>query len=170
MKSLSEQVGETLVIHQPSVWKSYFELKYGKEVLGTTCTPNIFGFSKIFRIGNIEWRIYQTSIWKSEIAIKQIGHEIPCATFKKQWFKNEGTVNLLRGERFIIEYKNFTSICSVKDTSGEYLITFIDNISLKKEKTEILINKKSPLLDENPWVIGLAWYLSSQRAPTFLPG
>ena len=33
MKSLSELVGETLYFYQPSIWKSYYELKHGDNVL-----------------------------------------------------------------------------------------------------------------------------------------
>ena len=103
MKNLSELAGETLLIHQPSVWKSYYELKHNDELLGTISSKGIFGINKIFKKGNEEWEIYRTSFWKSEIGIRQAGYELPYATYKRDGFKSHGTVKCYKGEQMIIE-------------------------------------------------------------------
>jgi len=162
MKKLSELAGETLFIHQPSVWKSYYELKYGEELLGAIQGKGIFGTTMIFKMGNDEWEIYRTGFWKSEIGIKQAGYELPYATYKRDGFKSRGTVKCYKGEQMIIESKILKGGFSVKTLSGEYLVRLKDKLSLR-EKTEIQIEQKSELLDKYPWVIVLAWYLSLQR-------
>ena len=92
MKNLSELAGETLVIRQPSVWKSNYELMHGEEVIGTIKSKGIFGINKIFRMGKEEWEIYRTGFWRSEIGIRQAGYELPYATYKRDGIKLRGTV------------------------------------------------------------------------------
>lgn len=162
MRRLSELAGETLYIHQPSVWKSYYELKHGEEILGTIQPNNFFGKSIIFKAGTDEWEIYRPSFWKSEVAIRQAGYELPYATYKRDGFKLRGTVRLYKGEQMIIEYKLLRGGYNVQTLSGEFLAIFKDKVSIK-DNTEVRIEQKSELLDKYPWVIILAWYLSLQR-------
>lgn len=162
MKSLSDLAGEVLFIHQPSLWKSFNELRYNKEVLGTIRSKSFFGRTIIFKMGNNEWEIYQTSFWKSEIAIRQAGYELPYATFKREGFKLGGIVKMYKGEQLKLEYKLFKGGYSIQTVSGEHLVTFKEKISFK-EKTQLLIEQKSELLDKYPWVIALAWHIRMQR-------
>jgi hypothetical protein len=162
MKSLSALAGEELTIHQPSVWKSYYELKHGEEVLGTIRTKGFFGRSVIFKMENDEWEIYQPSFWKSEVAIRQSGYELPYATYRRLGFKSKGIVRTYKGEQMVLEFKLFTSGYYIQTISGEKLVTFKDRVSFK-EKTILYIEKKSELLDKYPWVIALAWHIMLQR-------
>jgi hypothetical protein len=162
MKSLSDLAGESLIIHQPSVWKSYYELKYGEEVLGTIQAKGFFGRNIIFKMGNNQWEIYQPSLWKSEIAIRQSGYELPYATYRREGFKSRGIVRMYKGEQMRVEYKLFTSGYNIQTMSGEKLVTFKDRVSFR-EKTILYIEKKSELLDKYPWVIVLAWHIMLQR-------
>ena len=162
MKSLSNLAGEALVIHQPSVWKSYYELKHGEEILGTVRAKGFFGRNLIFKMENNEWEIYQPSLWKSEIAIKQSGYELPYATYRREGFKSRGIVRMYKGEQMRLEYKLFSSGYSIQTISGQKLVTFKDRVSFK-EKTIFYIEKRSELLDKYPWVIVLAWHIMLQR-------
>jgi hypothetical protein len=162
MKTLSELAGETLVIHQPSVWKSYYELKFGGEVLGTIQGKGFFGITMIFKMGKDEWEIYRPGFWKSEIGIRQAGYELPYATYKREGFKNRGVIKCYKGEQMIIEYKILRGGYGVKTLSGEFLAVFKEKVSIR-DKTEIKIEQRSDMLDKYPWVIILAWYLSLQR-------
>jgi len=162
MKNLSGLAGEILFIHQPSIWKNFYELKNGDEVLGTIRAPRVFSFAMLFKMGNSEWEIYRPSFWKSEVAVRQAGYEMPYATYKQKAFKKSGVVELFKGERFIIEYKLFKGGYNIQNTSGEYLVTFTEKVSFK-DRTEFQIEKKSELLDKYPWVVALAWYISQQK-------
>lgn len=162
MKSLSGLAGETLVIHQPSVWKSYYELKHDEEVIGTIHSKGFFGLTMVFKMGNDVWEIYRPACWKSEVAIRQAGYELPYARYQKERFKFRGTVKLYKGDQIIIDYKILRGGYSVQTLSGEFLAVFKEKISIK-DKTEIHIEQKSDMFDKYPWVIILAWYLSLQR-------
>jgi hypothetical protein len=162
MKSLSELAGETLAIHQPSVWKSNYELIHDEEVLGTIRSKGFFGRNIIFKMEKDEWEIYHPSIWKTEIAIRQAGYELPYATFKRKGFKSSGIVKMYKGEQLKLEYKPFQSGYNIQTISGEHLVNFKDRVSFK-EKTQLHIERKSELLDKYPWVIVLAWHIMLQR-------
>ncbi len=162
MKSLSELVGETLFIRQPSIWKRNYELLHGEEVLGTIRSKSFLGRSIIFKMEKNEWEIYQPSFWKTEIAIRQVGYELPYATFKRERLKFGGIVKMYKGEQVKIEYKLFKKGYNIQTTSGELLVTFKDRVSFK-EKTQLHIERKSDLLDKYPWVIALAWHIMLQR-------
>lgn len=162
MKNLSELAGEILVIHQPSVWKSFYELKHGEEVLGTILSKGFFGRTVIFKIDKDEWEIYSPSFWKSEIAIRQTGYELPYAKFKREGFKSGGIVKMYKGEQLKLEYKLFKGGYNIQTLSGEHLVTFKEKVSFK-ERTQLQIERKSELLDKYPWVIALAWQIMMQR-------
>jgi len=162
MKSLSDLAGEILFIRQPSIWKGNFELIHNEEVLGTIRAKGILGLKVIFKMGNNEWEIYNPSIWKSEIAIRQAGYELPYATFKRKGFKSGGIVKMYKGEQLKLEYKLFKGGYSIQTLSGEHLVTYKEKVSFK-ERTELHIERKSELLDKYPWVIVLAWHIMMQR-------
>ena len=162
MKSLSELVGETLFIRQPSIWKRNYELLHDEEVLGTIRSKSFLGRSIIFKMEKNEWEIYQPSFWKPEIAIRQAGYELPYATFKRERLKFGGIVKMYKGEQLKLEYKLFKGGYSIQNLSGEHLVTFKEKVSFK-ERTELYIDNKSELLDKYPWVIALAWNIKMQK-------
>ncbi|MEJ2507253.1 MAG: hypothetical protein P8Y81_13415 [Ignavibacteriaceae bacterium] len=83
MKNLSELTGQTLILYQPSIWKSYYELKYDDKVIGTVRSPKFFSSRILFKIENKEWEIYSPRFGKSEIAIRELGFQFPYATYKR---------------------------------------------------------------------------------------
>ncbi len=162
MKNLSELAGGNLTIVQPSMWKNYFELKHDDEVIGTIRSSKFFGLNMIFKMDNKEWEIYHPGIWKSEIAIREQGYEMPFAKYLRDGFKNKGTIYLPRGEQLRTIFKLFTGSYWIETLSGQCLVSFEDRVSLK-ERTRIFIEQKSELLDKNPWVVPLAWYISLRK-------
>lgn len=162
MKNISELVGKTLTIYQPSVWKNIFELKDDDKILGTIRSPKFFRQDITFKMDNLEWVIYFPKFWKSEIAIREAGFQMPYATYKKDPFKLSGTVYLPRGARLKFIYKIFKGGYRIQDESENILVSFKDKISFKS-KTEVTIVKESELINKFPWVIVLIWYISYKR-------
>lgn len=162
MKNLSELTGETLLIYQPSIWKSIYELKLNDKILGTIRSPKFFRQDITFKMDNLEWVIYFPKFWKSEMAIRESGFQLPYATYKKDPFKLSGTVYLPRGARLKFVYKLFRGGYQIQDESENILVSFKDKVSFKV-KTEVTIIKESELIDKYPWAIVLIWYISYKR-------
>jgi hypothetical protein len=162
MKNLSELAGETIFIHQPSVWKNYYELKFGEDVLGTIRSKGFFGTNMFFKFGNDEWQIYRPSFWKSEIAIRESGFQLPYATYKRDTLKLRGTLYLPRGARLKFIFKVFRGGYEIQDESENTLVRCKDKASLRT-KTDIVIERDSELINKYPWAIILIWYISYKR-------
>ena len=162
MKNLSELVGESLIIYQPSVWKNYYELKHGDKVLGTIRQPKVFSHRILFKLDTHEWEIYFPKFWKSEIAIRESGFQLPYANYKRDDFKTNGTLYLPRGYKLKFVFKIFRGGYRIENESGMCLVSFKDKISFRS-KTEITIEQKLELLDKYPWSIVLIWYISYRR-------
>ena len=162
MKNLSELTGQTLILYQPSIWKSYYELKYDDKVIGTVRSPKFFSSRILFKIENKEWEIYSPRFWKSEIAIRELGFQLPYATYKRDTLKLRGTLYLPRGARLKFIFKIFKGGYEIQDESENTLVRCKDKASLKA-KTEITIEKASELINKYPWAIILIWYISYKR-------
>ena len=162
MKKLSDYFGKEIILIQPSVWKTYYELKSGDEILGTIKKIKTFGFQMEIALLNKKWIFYRPSFWRSEVAIKESGYTLPYAKYKGAIFKQRGIIELPRGEKMKLEFKAFKKGYELQDSSGQTLIKLIDKVSFRTN-VKILIEKKSELIDKCPWVIILAWYISAIR-------
>ena len=162
MKNLSDYFGQQLILTQPSVWKRYFELKCNDEIIAVVKNVKKFGFKIEVEMFQKSWTIYRTSIWKSEIAIKETVNSLPFAKYKKVKFKKHGFVELPKGERLTINFKFFKDEFEIRDSKDYLLVQFKGRMKFK-ETVEIYLEKRSELIDKYPWVIILAWYLNYER-------
>ena len=163
MKNLSDYFGETLKLIEPSMMKQVCELRDGDSVVASIKSPKVFGSMMITggEFGN--WKIYKPSFWKSSLAIREQGKELPLASFKRKAFSSKGTVYLPVGEQFQIVFHAFKSHIELFNSSGERLVLFTPRFSWGGEKIDVVVEKKSELLDKYPWVVMLVWYLAAQR-------
>ena len=109
-----------------------------------------------------EWGIYFPKFWKSEIAIRESGFQLPYATYKRDSLKTGGTLYLPRGYKLKFVFKIFRGGYRIENESGTSLVCFKDKVSFRS-KTEITIEQKSELLDKYPWAIVVIWYISYRR-------
>lgn len=159
MNNITELTGKTIKIVQPSIWKGYFELKHNDEVIATMEFFKFRGMNMIFKINNKEWEIYWTGFWQQEVAIREVGYEMPFAKYSKDFFKSKGTIYLPKGEQLNIAFNLFKGDYRIETLSGQCLVNFEFRFSFK-EKAKIYIQQKSDVLDKYPWVIAVAWYIS----------
>ena len=162
MKNLSSFCGKQLEFTQPSVWKTYYELKNGDEIVGTVKKLKKFGFKLEINIFDNKWIFYRSSFWKSEIAIRQSGYTLPYAKYKGGKFTQHGMIKLPKGGRVRIVFKAFKKDYEIQDSSGQVLVRLTDKVKFRTT-VEISIMKRSELIDKYPWVIILAWYISAIR-------
>lgn len=165
IKNLSQLAGHTFNIVQPSIWKNHFEIKYNEQILGTIDKHGLFGTKVQIKIFNKAWEIYPQKFWTSKIAIKETGKENPFAFYRRKIFSGEGFVHLPKGKRLKIKLGTFRSTSGIYNMMGKCIASLKDRISLKSvtAMTEINIVESSEILEENPWVIILAWHLTQMR-------
>lgn len=161
MVQLSNFIGEELTLIQPSFRKREIELRKGDEVLAKMYFPKLFSTTAIIELLEEKYEIIRPSIWKKEIAIKKFGYDLTFASASTNFIRTKAKIDLQNG--FIINLKlgKFNKSCQVLDESNELLILFRYKISFK-EKMIVMIEKKSELIDKNPWIVMMAWYLLLQ--------
>ncbi len=162
VRNISQLAGQILKISQPSIWKNNYELKLGEELLGKIIPRNIFSFGLSITIGEDEWEIYKPNFWKAEIAIREKGRENPFATYNKKFFSREGTVFLPKGQRLMIRSGMAARKYGIFSMSGVCLVSIKDEVSIRMSSL-VYIESSSELVDKNPWIIILAWYLTRKR-------
>lgn len=161
MFHLSNFIGEELILFQPSFRKREYEFKSGDELLAKMYFPKFFSTSAVVEVFEERFEIIRPSIWKKEIAIKKLGYDLTFASASTNFFRTKGKIDLQSG--FIINLKlgKFNKSCQVLDESNELLILFRNKISFK-DKNIVTIEKKSEVIDKNPWIVMMVWYLILQ--------
>jgi hypothetical protein len=162
MKIISEYIGQKIWFYQPSVWKRLHELRAGETVIGTMQQKGFFGMTWVVEIQNKKWEIYKPSCWKSLIQIREDGYELPFADFIKERFRSKGVINFPMGEKIKIAPHLFKSFCEIKNENDDVFIR-IKLKSAMRDKAEVVIEKKSELIDKNPWVVMLAYMVALEQ-------
>lgn len=162
MKQLREYLNNELLIIQPSIWKSFYELKYKDELLGTMQLSGFFDHKAIIKFEKESYEIYKEKFWKKDILIRKEGFEIPTAKYVDKLFSQTGIVNLDGGHSVRIKFYPFKSKYEIITDKEEILVSFKSKISFKHQ-TVVVIEKTSEIIIKNPWLIFLAEILKLQR-------
>ncbi|MDQ7816482.1 MAG: hypothetical protein RDU14_05605 [Melioribacteraceae bacterium] len=161
-KRLSDYIGKELLLTQPKFLKRDYELKCGEEIIAKINHPKWYSSDFVAIWNKQKWEVYKPSIWRSVVEIKEAGKQLPFAAYQKTRFKSEGVVDLPRGQKLKLVLRVFKGSYEIQSISGERLVLIKDKASFK-DKTEFVVEQRSELLDKYPWIILLAWYISSQR-------
>ncbi len=161
MFQLSNFIGEELILIQPSFRKREYELRKGDEVLAKMYFPKLFSTTAIIELLEEKYEIIRPSIWKKEIAIKKFGYDLTFASASTNFFLTKGLIDLQNGFIINLKFGKFKKCCQVLDDSNELLILFRNKISFKEKKI-VTVEKKSELIDKNPWIVMIVWYLILQ--------
>jgi len=115
MKTISEYLGKTLYLVQPSYWKSNYELRHEDKLIATSRKTGVFGSRTIVEGDFGNWEIYRPSIWKSIIEIRETDKELPIASYQRKCFSNKGTVNLPMGSQLFIVFYPFKKYYEIQN-------------------------------------------------------
>lgn len=162
MKSISLLPGNDLILMQPSVFKRIYHLKNSEEVIGVLDYPRFFSTDTVVEIFGEKYEIKQPSMWKSEILIYKSGQSYPYAKYEANFWRTKGVLNLPRGEKVNFKFGMLKRACEISTSSDEVLILFKNSFSFKG-KNIVEIHKASSVIDENPWIIFLGWYIIMQH-------
>ncbi|AFN74333.1 hypothetical protein MROS_1094 [Melioribacter roseus P3M-2] len=157
-KEYKFEKGTQFTVIQPSITKNRLEIRLQEETVALLKATNIFKNDVLLEGDWGEWEFYRESIWKSDIAIRPYGLELPTAFFDKEFFNSGGTLKLPMGFRFYIQMHPFKKYHELL-YGNERLILYKQKSSIKKKKLEIIIEKENDKLNKNAWVAAFPVYL-----------
>ena len=163
MKLMSEYLGENIFIAQTSVFKRNYEIRVKDEVVGAIQQMGFFGMVWDISIHNKKWEIYKQSIWRSTLYVRETGYEMPIANFTTSRFKSSGTLFLPKGENLKIVPHLFKGFCEIKNEHEECLARIIPKRISFKDKAEVVLEKRSELLDKYPWILIMAYIVIAEQ-------
>ncbi|MCX8010889.1 MAG: hypothetical protein N3A61_07040 [Ignavibacteria bacterium] len=162
-KTLSDFLGEVLILNQPSFWKSEYELTCGETLIGKAYFPKWYRTNCILNYFNDSWEVYKPSLFKNEIHIKELNKELHIATLKKNFWGTEGILELPMGNSLKFQFRLIKGSDEILNQKNERLVLIKHKSLSLKDRFEYYIEKRSELLDKYPFAIFLAWYVINQR-------
>lgn len=163
MKRLSEYIASPLYFTQKNILKREFELVAAGEIIAKMYYPKFLSTAAIVEGLDQKYEIKPINFWATCVGIFKQGYQMPFSEYKNTTFWGiRGEISLPRGEKLTLKFGSFRKSCEIYNSHDELLITFKNKFSLK-EKNTISIEKRSDIIDENPWVIFLAFYKILQQ-------
>lgn len=162
MEKLSDYISKELLIFQKSIWKREFELRSGDELIGKLYYPKFFSDTAELSIWDENYEFYKPGFFSRDVDIRKKGYQNPIAQFKNNFWGSKGVLELPRGVRLNMKFGLFKKPAETYLGENNLLFSILSRFSLK-EKGEVIIEKRSEVIDEHPWIIMLAFYLSQLR-------
>ena len=162
MRRISDYIGNELIIFQKSIWKRDFELRSGEELIARLYYPKFFGDRTELSIQNEVFEFFRPNFFSGEVAVRKKNYENPFAHFKRYFWGSNGTLELPRGIILNIKLGVFRKQTEIFLGENDLLVTIVSRLSLKI-RSEVVIEKRSEIIDEHPWIVMLAFYLAQMR-------
>jgi len=157
METLSNYIGEDLILIQPSFFKREYEFRSSNELLAKMYFPKFFSLTAVVEGFEEKYEIIRPSFWKTDIAIRKAGYDLSFATLTTNFFRTKGSIALQNGKSVNLKFGAFKRICEIFSESEELLVVIQNKFSLK-DKNIVTIQKPSSIVDDNPWMIMMTWY------------
>jgi hypothetical protein len=162
MKSLSDYIGHELLIFQKSIWKREFELRSADELIAKLFYPKFFSHLAEVALQGETYEFYRPKFFSRDVDIRKKGYQNPISQFKNNFWGSKGVLQLPRGIRVNMKFGVFRKQAEIYLGENDLVVSIISRFSFK-ERSEIIIEKRSDVLDEYPWIIMFAFYLSQLR-------
>lgn len=159
MKKLSDYIGNELKIFQNSILKRDFELKSGDDLIARLYYPKILSDLAELTIWEETYEFYRPKFFSRDVDIGKKGYQNPFAHFKNNFWGSSGTLELPRGARLKMKFGYFRKQAEIYLGENELLVSVLNKFSIK-ERSDVVIEKRSEIIDEHSWIIMLGFYLS----------
>ena len=162
MRTTSDYIGNELLIFQKSIWKRAFELRSGDEVIAKMYYPKFFSDLTELTMQNETYEFYRPRFFSRDVDIRKKGYQNPFAHFKNNFWAGKGVLELPRGVKLNIKIGFLRKQAEIFLGESDLLLSILSRFSIN-ERCEVVIEKRSEIIDEFPWIIMLGFYLSQLR-------
>jgi len=162
MKKISNYLGNELIIIRKNFWKREYELRSGDEQIAQMRHPKIFSDLAELTIRNETVEFYRPRLFSRNVDIRKKGYQNPFAHFINNFLGSKGILELPRGIKLNIKLGFFKKQVEIFLGENDLLISILSRFSFKK-RNDVIIEKRSEIIDEHPWIIMLGFYLAQLR-------
>lgn len=162
MKKISDYLGNDLKIIQNNFWKREYELRSGDELIAQMKHPRIFSDLAELTFQNENLEFYRPKLFSRNVDVRKKGYQNPIAQFRNNFFGRKGILELPRGVKLNMKFGFFRKQAEIFLGENDLIISILSRFSFK-ERSEVIIKKRSEIIDEHPWIIMLGFYLSQLR-------
>ena len=159
MKKLSDYIGSELKIFQNSILKRDFELKSSDDLIARLYYPKIISDLAELTVSEETYEFYRPNFFSRDVNIRKKGYQNPFAHFKNNFLGSSGKLELPRGARLKMKFGFFRKQAEIYLGDSELLASVLNKFSVR-ERCEVVIEKRSEIIDEYPWLIMLGFYLA----------
>lgn len=157
MMKLSDYIGKELIVRQKSFLKREYEFLSDSELLGKMVFPKFFGEKAECEIGTEKIIFKRPHIFSDVIEILKEGYSLPIAKLESNFFATKGNLQLPRGRSVTIKPNILRTRTEIFIKENELIIRLHNKFS-PKFKSIAIIEKRSEIIDEFPWIVLLAVY------------
>lgn len=162
MRKLSDYIGRDLIIFQKSIWKREIELRCDEELIASLIYPKFYSDKAEVTVDNEVYEFYRPKFFFRDVDVRKKGYQMPFAHLVPNIWGNKGVLELPRGRKINMKFGMIKKLAEIFEGDNDLLVTLISRFSFK-EKCQVVIEKRSEIVDEHPWMIILAFYFSQLR-------
>lgn len=157
MMKLSDYIGKDFIVRQKSFLKRDYEFLSDSELLGKMVFPKLLGEKAECTIGTEKFIFKRAHIFSDVIEIIKEGFSLPIAKLESNFFGTKGNLQLSRGRSVIIKPNFLRTRTDIFTKEDEMIMKLLCRYT-PKFKATVLIEKRSEIIDEFPWIVLLSIY------------
>jgi hypothetical protein len=162
MQKISDYLGKELKIIQRNIWKRDFELRSGDELIARLFYPKFFSDITELIIWEETYEFYRPKFFSRDVDIRKKGYQNAFAHFNSNFWGRKGTLELPRGIMLTMKFGFFRKQAEFYLGENDLLVSILSKFSIQR-RCDVVVEKRSEIIDEHPWIIMLGFYLAQLR-------
>lgn len=164
MSTIVDLSGATLRWRQPSIFKERHELVANDGTIVARLNSSGKFLSEKFTAEGFggSWEFIFSDFWHLTVGIRETGKELPFATLVGKAFSMEKTLELPKGERWMVRYRMWKGIYEVADGRGMPVLSSRSRLSFKWN-AEVSIPSYTSSIERSPWIVMLIYMLQVRQ-------
>lgn len=158
MKSITALVDHPLTWAQPKGMKSFYELRFGGEVVATMHFPKMLSSMAVGESSDGKWEFERKGIFEVRISAQDPERGTETVFFTPRVFKGGGIVQTESGKKLELVQNVWRSIFLLKTETGEILFE-MKSRGFFKHFVDVQMNRRSASYPELPCLVMLVFYI-----------
>ncbi len=158
MKSITSYLDFTLMLHQPSIWKPYYEIRFGDELLGSIKMSRFWNNRSEAVSADGIWSFDRQGLLRPKKIIASAQNGDIVATYQPSFFKRSGIMTIGEEETYSVKIGFFRNTLDVHSSFDEQIIHFRNRWGIRL-RSEITFSHTVKRIQQFPLIVFLSCYI-----------